>query len=91
MIDAWTSPTDWADLSDSSQVSFDKIYVDTVAHSPDALEYCYQIFGAEKLLYGTDLPFALFDEYNILVDSLACTDTEREMINHGNAELLLGL
>ena len=91
MIDAWTSPNDWTDLSDSSQVSFDKIYVDTVAHSPAALEYCYQMFGADKLLYGTDHPFAHFDEYNIMVDGLACTDTERELINHGNAELLLGL
>ena len=65
--------------------------MDTVAHSPSALEYCYQMFGADKLLYGTDHPFAHFDEYNIMVDSLACTDTERELINHGNAELLLGL
>ena len=31
MIDAWTSPEDWVDLSDSSQVSFDKIYVDILA------------------------------------------------------------
>ena len=49
------------------------------------------MFGADKLLYGTDHPFAHFDEYNIMVDGLACTDTERELINHGNAELLLGL
>jgi predicted TIM-barrel fold metal-dependent hydrolase len=91
MIDAWTSPDDWADLSDTSQVSFDKIYVDTVAHSPAALEYCYKMFGAEKLLYGTDHPFSHFDEYNVMVEGLACTDAERELINHGNAEALLGL
>jgi len=77
MIDAWDSPDDWVDLSDSSQVSFDKIYVDTVAHSPEALEYCYKVYGAEMLLYGTDHPFAHFEVYNEMVDNLACTDAER--------------
>ncbi len=91
MIDAWDSPDDWVDLSDSSQVSFDKIYVDTVAHSPEALEYCYKVYGAEMLLYGTDHPFAHFEVYNEMVDNLACTDAERELISHGNAEKLLGL
>ena len=91
MIDAWDSPDDWVDLSDSSQVSFDKIYVDTVAHSPEALEYCYKVYGADMLLYGTDHPFAHFEVYNEMVDNLACTDAERERISHGNAEKLLGL
>ena len=30
--------------------------MDTVAHSPAALEYCYKMFGADRLLYGTDHP-----------------------------------
>ena len=91
MIDAWTSPEDWADLSESSQAYFDKIYVDTVAHSPEALEYCYKVYGADRLLYGTDHPFSHFDEYNVMVDGLDCSNAERELINHGNAEKLLGL
>lgn len=93
MIDAWTSPDDWADLSESSQVSFDKIYVDTVAHSLEALEYCLKVYGADKVLYGTDHPFAHpnFVMFNEMVDALDCSDSDRELINHGNAERLLGL
>jgi predicted TIM-barrel fold metal-dependent hydrolase len=91
MIDAWTSPDDWTNLSDSSQVSFDKIYVDTVAHSPEALEYCLKVYGADKLLYGTDHPFAHFQVFNEMIDNLACSEADRELINHGNAERLLAL
>ena len=42
LIDEWTSPEGWVDLDQSSQFYFDKLYVDTVAHSPAALEYCYK-------------------------------------------------
>ena len=91
MIDAWTSPDDWANLSESSQDSFQKIYVDTVAHSPEALEYCLKVYGADKLLYGTDHPFAHFEVFNEMVDSLDCSESDRELINHGNAERILGL
>ena len=91
MIDAWTSPDDWADLSESSQDSFQKIYVDTVAHSPEALEYCLKVYGADKLLYGTDHPFAHFEVYNEMVDNLDCSESDRELINHGNAERIIGL
>jgi aminocarboxymuconate-semialdehyde decarboxylase len=91
LIDVWTPPAGWPQLSRSAHDSFDKIYVDTVAHSPEALAYCYQRYGPEKLLYGTDHPFAHFDAYNTMVDNLACTDAERELINRGNAERLLKL
>ncbi len=93
MIDEWTSPEDWIDLDQSSQFYFDKLYVDTVAHSPAALEYCYKMFGADRLLYGTDHPFGHpdFQRFNEMVDGLDCSESDRELINHGNAQRLLGL
>ncbi len=91
MIDTWAPTAGWPQLSQPSHEQFDKIYLDTVAHSPEALEYCYKTYGPEKLLYGTDHPFAQFDVYNEVVDNLACTEAERELINQGNAERLLGL
>ena len=93
MIDEWTSPDDWIDLDQSSQFYFDKLYVDTVAHSPAALEYCYKMFGADRLLYGTDHPFGHpdFQRFNDMVDGLDCSDSDRELINHGNARRLLSL
>ena len=74
-----------------STVEFQKIYVDTVAHSPEALEYCLKVYGADKLLYGTDHPFAHFEVYNEMVDNLDCSESDRELINHGNAERIIGL
>ena len=93
MIDEWTSPDGWIDLEQSSQFYFDKLYVDTVAHSPAALEYCYQMFGADRLLYGTDHPFGHpdFQRFNDMVDGLACSRADRYQINEGNARRLLGL
>jgi predicted TIM-barrel fold metal-dependent hydrolase len=91
LIDAWAPPAGWQPLSQPAGDYFDKIYVDTVAHSPEALAYCYERYGPEKLLYGTDHPFAHFNAYNVMVDHLACTEAERELINRGNAERLLGL
>jgi predicted TIM-barrel fold metal-dependent hydrolase len=91
LIDAWAPPAGWPQLSRPAQHYFDKIYLDTVAHSPEALEYCYKRYGPEKLLYGTDHPFAHFNEYNAMVDNLACTEAERDLINRGNATRLLGL
>jgi len=91
MIDDWTSPEGWQQLSRPAHDYLDKIYLDTVAHSPEVLEFCYKTYGPEKLLYGTDHPFSHFNEYNAMVDNLACTEAERELINQGNAERLLGL
>ena len=93
MIDEWTSPDDWVDLNQSSQAYFDKLYVDTVAHSPAALEYCRAMFGAERLLYGTDHPFGHpdFQRFNDMVDALDCSESDRDLINQGNARRLLGL
>lgn len=69
---------------------FTRIYVDTVAHSDDALAYCYRMVGADRLLLGTDHPFV--DGHHIgMVDRLDCTEDEREAIYHGNAERLLRL
>ena len=93
MIDEWTSPEDWVNLDQSSQFYFDKLYVDTVAHSPAALEYCYKMFGADRLLYGTDHPFGHpgFQRFNDMVYELECSESDRELINSGNARRLLGL
>lgn len=93
MIDEWTSPEDWVNLQQSSQFYFDKLYIDTVSHSPEALDYCYKMFGADRLLYGTDHPFGHpdFQRFNDMIDGLDCSESERDLINHGNASRLLGL
>lgn len=90
-IDGWTPPRDQPRLAHPLRHYLDRIYVDTVAHSPEALDYCYRICGPERLLYGTDHPFGPFNRVAGLVEQLDCSDADRELIYHGNAERLLGL
>ena len=44
--------------------------------------------GASQLLLGTDYPYGSWRRPIDLVEKLACTDNERELIFHGNAERL---
>jgi len=78
-------------MAHPTQHYLDKLYVDTVCYHPEALEYCYRLLGAERLLYGTDHPFAAFDLAAGMVERLDCSEAERELIYHGNAERLLRL
>lgn len=69
----------------------DRLYVDTVGYGPAPLEYCYTQLGADRLLFGTDHPFATPGLPEYLVDRLPCTQAEREQILAGNAQRLLRL
>lgn len=68
-----------------------KLYVDTVCYHVEALQCCYEMMGAEHLLYGTDHPFGRHNVPAELVEELDCPASDRELIYHGNAERLLNL
>ena len=67
------------------------LYVDTVCYHQEALTCCYQVLGAEHLLFGTDHPFGDYQVPAELVDQLDCPSSHRDMIYHGNAKRLLSL
>ena len=67
------------------------LYVDTVCYHYEALACCYQVLGAEHLLFGTDHPFGAYQVPAELVDRLDCPSSHRDMIYHRNAERLLSL
>ena len=90
-IDAASRTPGATRLTQPARHYLDKLYNDTVAHSIEALEFCYRLVEPERLLYGTDHPFANYLEETALVEQLHCTAAERELIYHGNAERLLGL
>lgn len=69
----------------------DSLYVDTVCYHREALACCYEVLGAERLLFGTDHPFSAYQTAAELIDKLDWPSSHREMIYHGNAERLLGL
>jgi predicted TIM-barrel fold metal-dependent hydrolase len=68
-----------------------RLYVDTVCYNVEALKCCYEVMGAEHLLYGTDHPFGRYDLAAELVQQLNCQAHDRDLIHHGNAERLLNL
>ena len=91
MIDIYEPLKGQPKLTRPSAESIDRIYVDTVAHSPETMNYCYEMFGPERIMFGTDHPFMHWEIYREMMDGMNCTDVERELIYHGNAERLLGL
>jgi predicted TIM-barrel fold metal-dependent hydrolase len=68
-----------------------KLYVDTVCYHVEALKCCYDVMGAEHLLYGTDHPFGHYDVAAELLEQLNCPSSDCELIYHSNAERLLNL
>ena len=69
----------------------DRLYVDTVSYGLAPLEYCYTQLGADRMLFGTDHPYAAPGLTQDVVDRLPCPQAEREQILAGNAQRLLRL
>lgn len=60
----------------------DRIYCDTLTHSPVALSYLVEVMGAENVVLGTDCPFDVEDADPIgsLAAAPRLTEVERETI-----------
>ena len=67
---------------------FKNFYLDTVTYHQEAMDCCYRMFGADRLLYGSDYPYAQYQITRDVIDGLECTPEEREKIYHSNAEAL---
>jgi aminocarboxymuconate-semialdehyde decarboxylase len=69
-----------------------KVFFDSVVFTPHQLKYLVDVFGADKILMGSDYPFDMADydpvEHIVSTD---LTDEQRAMIAGGNALRLLGL
>ncbi len=71
-----------------------RFWYDTVNHSPDALRCALAAFGVDRLLLGSDFPYAIGDYYKHCVsyiEEVGLTPAEVEAIWGGNAQALLGL
>ena len=67
-----------------------RLYMDTVAYSPEPLGWCFSIMGAERLLLGTDHPYGPWRAPVQRLEELSCSESQRELMLHGNAERLFG-
>ncbi|HET6307499.1 MAG TPA: amidohydrolase family protein, partial [Rhodopila sp.] len=70
-----------------------QIYLDTIVFTPDQLEALARLFGAEKLLLGTDYPYDMgeYDPLGHLASVDSFTEADRTAIAGGNARRLFGL
>ncbi len=65
------------------------LYMDTVVNGPEPLRWCYEMMGAEHLLFGTDHPYGQWARRTVeALDQLQCPAADREQIDHANAERL---
>ncbi len=66
------------------------LYFDTLVYDVDTLDYLKRKVGSDRLLIGTDYPYALGDWMAVdKVEALDCSEAEKETILYGNARKLL--
>ena len=70
-----------------------KVYFDTIVFTPHQLEYLVKVFGADRILMGTDFPFDMADSDPIghICSVERFDEATRAAIAGGNARRLLGL
>jgi aminocarboxymuconate-semialdehyde decarboxylase len=63
-----------------------KFYVDSLVHSPEALDYVIKTLGEDKVTLGSDYPFPLGeDEPGKLIKSMPYPFNIKEKLLHTNA------
>jgi aminocarboxymuconate-semialdehyde decarboxylase len=68
-----------------------QLYMDTVVYGAEPLKWCLETMGAERLLFGSDHPYVDWRRPVTIMDSLQCSDEDREKILHGNAERIFAV
>jgi aminocarboxymuconate-semialdehyde decarboxylase len=67
------------------------LYIDTVCYHTEALDYCYRLFGPDRILYGTDHPFGDYAEAADMVERVGWPEAVKQKVYEGNARALLRL
>jgi aminocarboxymuconate-semialdehyde decarboxylase len=70
-----------------------KIYLDTIVFTPHQLEALVKLFGADKILLGTDYPYDMgeYDPIGHIASVASFSEMDRAAIAGGNAKVLFGL
>ena len=71
---------------------FDRIYVDSITHDPQALQYLMNVVGDKRVMFGTDYPFPLGEqELGAVAGQLDLSEDTQKALFAGNALEWLGL
>ncbi len=65
-----------------------KFYVDSVTNWPQAVRFCLDFFGLDRVMYGTDHPFWPMPAATRTIDDLGLTLEERAKVDWENAARL---
>jgi aminocarboxymuconate-semialdehyde decarboxylase len=66
------------------------LYFDNLVYRIETVEYLKRMVGADHIMVGTDYPYDLGDWMAAQkIQTMNCTDAEREAMLHGNARKLL--
>jgi predicted TIM-barrel fold metal-dependent hydrolase len=68
-----------------------KLYLDSVCESPDALRLAVEVYGAERIMFGSDEPFWSAERAAATLASARLAPGDVEQIRHRTAERLFGL
>ena len=68
-----------------------RIYLDTVSPSTQALQYAYEFSGADRLLFGTDHPWVDMPRFVRLIEELPIPEADKTKIFGENAITLFNL
>jgi aminocarboxymuconate-semialdehyde decarboxylase len=93
MDHAWGARTDaHGTLPKPPSFYLKKIYLDTIVFTPDQLEALVKLFGAEKILLGTDYPYDMgeYDPIGHIASVAFLSEVDRAAIAGGNAKALFG-
>jgi aminocarboxymuconate-semialdehyde decarboxylase len=79
-------------LAAPPETYFKRFYYDTVCRNVPALRMALSMFGADHILFGTDIPFREDIDLQLQdLEDLQLSGPEREAIDYGNAARLLGI
>lgn len=86
-------PAEFAGLKhDPSYYLRNNMYVTSSGvNTPECLEFCIKVLGADRVMFSADYPFANFAGSEKLLECPTVSQEDREKFAHGNAERLLKL
>ena len=68
-----------------------RVYLDTVSPSVQALQYAYEYSGADRLLFGTDHPWVDMPRFVRLIEEMPIAEEDKARIFGENAKKLFNL
>lgn len=63
----WERDRGHSPMPQAPSQSLANIFFESAGHGPRAIQYAREVYGAERMLFGTDFPMVMADEYSELV------------------------